>query len=544
MLPHERALPCRYNRIVVRRAVCLLWLSMLVCVAVSAQQPEGWGRTLVVIPFENSSPTPGLEWLGEGFAETLRWQLDSPLLYVATREERLRAYDRQGIPAGLHPSRATLFRLAEQMDVDYTVLGSYRFEGDILTVKAQFLDMRAPKLLPEVTEYEGLTNLGSLESALAWDLLHQIRPDFALPKDKYVAGIPPQRLDALDAYVHGVLASDTDEKIRYFLEAVRISPAFAEAWLELGKAYFANEAYGSASAALQKVPASATIAREANFYLGLSSCARGDLDTAQKAFEFVVARLPLAEVYNNLGVVGARRGQKRSAADFERAIENDPSDPDYHFNLGLAMGRAGDRVRAAREMRTVLEHRPGDAEARALLDSFNSAAGSGPNNPTATKYPPERLKVEYQENAFRQMKMQIQSWAEQQFARSDPRSHARYHVELGRELLGHGFVSEAESEFRHAASVDPASPSPHTALAEAYQAAGDAARARSEAEASLRIRESAEAYVVLTRLDLGENRAAEAEKEINRALQLEPRNLSALDLKRAVTATLDGKEQP
>ena len=431
------------------------------------------------------------------------------------------------------------------MDVDYTVLGSYRFNGNNLSVNAQLVDMHAPKLLPEVTETDQLTNLGSLGSALAWDLLHQLRPDLALSKDKYVAGMPPQRLDALDAYVHGVLASNTDEQIRYFREAARLSPTFAEAWLALGKAYFANDSYESASSALQKVPPSATIAREANFYLGLSSCARGDLETAQRAFEFVVARLPLAEVYNNLGVVAARRGQKRAAADFERAVEDDPSDPDYHFNLGLTLGRAGDRTRAVREMRAVLEHRPGDAEARALLESFNSAANGVPNN--STKFPAERLKREYQENAFRQMKMQIQSWAEQQFARSDPRSHARYHVELGRELLGHGFVSEAESEFRHATTVDPTSPFPHTAIAEAYFAGGDATRARAEAEASLRIRESAEAYAVLTRLDLGENHAAEAEKDINRALQLEPRNSSALDLKRAVTAALSGinrKEQP
>ena len=81
---------------------------------------------MVVIPFENTSPTPGLEWLGESFPETFHEQLNSPVLYVASREERLRAYDRQGVPAGVHASRATLYRLAEQMDVDYAVLGSYQ----------------------------------------------------------------------------------------------------------------------------------------------------------------------------------------------------------------------------------------------------------------------------------------------------------------------------------------------------------------------------------------------------------------------------------
>jgi tetratricopeptide (TPR) repeat protein len=531
---------------VAKSAVSLLWLCFVACagLAVSAQPSLVAGRTLVVIPFENLSPAPGLEWLGEGFAETLHSQIDSPVLYVASREERLRAYDRLGIPAGIHPSRATLYRLAEQMDVDYAVLGSYRVEGDSLIVRAQLLDMRTPKLLPEVTESERLTNLGNLDSALAWDLLRSVRPDFELAKDRYVASVPELRLDALDAYVHGILVPDADDKIRYFREATRVSPAFAEAWLELGKAYFAKNAFESASMAFQKIPGTATVAREANFYLGLSSCAQGDLDTAQNAFEFVAARLPLAEIYNNLGVVAARKGQKRAVADFERAVEDDPSDPDYHFNLGLAVARAGDRARAAREMRAVLEHRPGDAEAHALFDSYSSMASGVPNASLAAKPPVERLKREYQENAFRQMKTQIQGWAEQQFARSDPRSHARYHIELGRELLAHGFVSEAVSQFRHAADVDPSSPVSHAALAEAFQAEGDAGRARAEAETSLRIRESAEAYVVLTRLDLGEHQAENAEKDINRALQLEPQNSNALELKVAVNATLSGKEQP
>jgi len=139
------------------------------------------GQTMVVIPFENNSPTPGLEWLGESFPETFHAQLNSPVLYVASRDERLRACDRQGIPAGVHPSRASLYRLAEQMDVDYAVLGSYKYDGQRLTATAQLLDMRAEKLLPAVSESAPLADLGSLQSALAWDLLRQIRPDFSTP---------------------------------------------------------------------------------------------------------------------------------------------------------------------------------------------------------------------------------------------------------------------------------------------------------------------------------------------------------------------------
>jgi tetratricopeptide (TPR) repeat protein len=537
-------LPCRYNGVVVRRAVCLLAVSLFLCAALHAQQNPAWGHTLVVIPFENTSPTPGLEWLGEGFAAALRAQLDSPLLYVATREERLRAYDRQGIPAGLHPSRATLYRLAEQMDLDYAVLGSYRFDGENLTATAQLLDMRAPRLLPIATEAGRLTEVGNLQSALAWDVLRLMRADFALPKDKYIASVPAMRLDAWDSYIHGLLAAAAEEKVRHFREAVRLNPSFAEAWLELGKAYFEQKSFESAASAFEKVPPSSAVAREANFYLGLSGCAHGDYETAERAFEFVAARLPLAEVYNNLGVVAARRGQKRAVIDFERAVENDPSDPDYRFNLALALNRAGDRPRATRELRAALERRPDDAEVKAELNSLTSPAGSVVNSAAISKPPPERLKRGYQENAFRQMTMQMQSWAERQFARSDPRSHARYHLELGTELLAHGFVTEAEAEFRHAATVNPASPAPLAALAEVYEARSDSSQARAQAEASLRVGESVEAYLVLTRLDLGEGRTDAAGQSINRALQLEPANPAAQDLKRTLAAKLAEKGQP
>src|SRR5208337_3520694 len=195
-----RHLRYRYNQLVVKHsAVFVFVVSLLLFPSLRAQDTPAQivvGRTMVVIPFENASPTPGLEWLGESFPETFHQQLNSPVIYVTSRDERLRAYDRQGVPTGIHPSRATLYRLAEQMDVDYAVLGSYRYDGQRLTVTAQLLDMRAQKLLPAATESAPLADLGNLQSALAWDLLRLIRTDFSVPKDKYIAGMAAPRLDA------------------------------------------------------------------------------------------------------------------------------------------------------------------------------------------------------------------------------------------------------------------------------------------------------------------------------------------------------------
>ena len=561
---------CRYNQVAVKSFAVLLSLApLLFCLPLHAQESaiagqasaqatsarSAVGRTMVVIPFENSSPTPALEWIGESFPETFHQQLNSPVLYVASRNERLRAYDRQGVPAGVHASRATLYRIAEQMDVDYAVLGSYQYDGTRLTVTAQLLDMRAQKLSPAATESAPLSELGNLQSALAWDLLHFIRADFPVPKEKYIASVVPIRLDALENYVRGTLATTADEKIQCYRDAARLNPDYAQAWLALGKAYYAQHAYEPAIAALSQVhqssaqsgvaSASGAIAREANFYLGLAAYAHGDFAKAETAFQFVAERLPLAEVYNNLGVVAQRRGQKRATDYFQRAIQDDPSDPDYHFNLAVTLAQAGDRTGATRELRATLDHRPGDSDAKLLLDSFAATSSGGivPSGATS-KIPQERIKHNYEEDAFRQMTTQIESWAEQRFVKSDPRTHARYHIELGRELLAHGFTTEAEAEFRHAAAVDPASAAPLTALAEDYDARGDYTEARAEAEAAQRVRESAEAYLVLARLDLRENKTDSAAQNINRALQLEPANSAGQDLKRTLAAKLAEKAQP
>lgn len=539
-------------------AVFVFVVSLLFCPPLRAQDSTASdrtvvnrivvGHTMVVIPFDNASPTPGLEWLGESFPETFHEQLNSPVLYVASRDERLRACDRQGVPAGVHPSRATLYRLAEQMDVDYALLGSYRYDGAQLTAIAQLLDMRAQKLSPAATESGPLAELGSLQSALAWDLLRLIRTDFSEPKDKYIASVAPARLDAQENYIRGMLATTAEEKVQHYREATRLNPDYAQAWLELGKTYYAQRAYEPAIAALSQVQQSSlmsgAVAREANFYLGLAAYSHGDFAKSESAFEFVAARLPLAEVYNNLGVVATRRGQKKAVDYFERAIQNDPSDADYHFNRAVTLTQAGDRAGAARELHATLDHRPNDAEAKMLLDSLTPPAGSIVPSSLTTKAPLERVKRNYEEDAFRQMTTQIGSWAEQQFARSDPRAHARFHVELGKELLAHGFSTEAEAEFHHAAAVDPSSTAPLTALAEDYDARGEAREARAQAEAALRIRESAEAYLILARLDLRENRMEAAARNINRVLQLEPGNPAGQDLKRTLAAKLAEKAQP
>jgi Flp pilus assembly protein TadD/TolB-like protein len=518
---------------------------LLLSTAALAQGPANTGLNVLVVPFENQSQAPGIAWISDSFPELFQERLNSANLFVLPREDRIRAYDRVGIPVELHPSRATLYRIAEQLDVDYAVLGLYRFDGRTFSATAQLLDMRRQHLLPEMSESGPLIQLIDIQTALAWDILHALRPDISVTKQAFVAAAPPIRLDAFENYIRGITAPTAEGQIQHSREAVRLSPAYPEALLQLGKAYYRGKQYEQAMSTLAHVPEDNPLAREATFYLGLAAYYQGDYPRAESAFRFVAARLPLAEVYNNLGVVSSRGDRKSAAEYFQKAIDADPNDPDYHFNLAIELYRTGDAGGASRQLREALSLRPTDAAAKSLFDTIGSDFSAQRTVvPASQKAPVERIRANYDESSFRQLALKIEAAAEQRLSKTDPKTHAQFHADRGHQLLAEGFLSEAENEFREAIALNPSNPEAHAGLASVLEAENSPDGARAEANEALRLREFPEPLLVLAKLDLRDNRAEAAAESIDRALRLEPSNASALALKRAVAAKLAQEAQP
>ncbi|MGI9101923.1 MAG: tetratricopeptide repeat protein [Terriglobales bacterium] len=520
------------------RIAALLLVSVL-AIAAGAQvrNPPASARMIVVLPFENTSKAPGLEWISESFPEILGQRLASPELYVVSREDRTFAFDRAGVPANVHLSRATLFRIAEQMDADFVVLGSYNFNGQTFTAEAELLDMKALRLSPAMIESGPLLRLAELQTALAWDLLRQLRSQPLPPREQFLAAAPAVRLDALESYVRGLLATSRPEKIKRFREAIRLTPDYNMAMLQLARTYYAGHDYEQAANWFARVPRNSPQGREASFYLGLSEYYTGEFEKAESAFSFLVSRLPLTEVYNNLGVVAGRRGKRSAIEYFQKATKADPSDPDYHFNFGVELYKFGDTAGAARQMREVLSLRPTDTEARSFLETIPGSAAASLRNADshspAAKAPLERIKRNYDETSFQQLALEIQNATELRLSKTDPRTHAAYHVDHGRELLAQGFLSEAEKDFREAVLLDPLNVAAHVGLARTLEETNESS-ARWEAESALRLQPSVDALLVLARLDLKSNQPQAAQNDVDRALALEPNNSAALALKRTI----------
>jgi Tfp pilus assembly protein PilF/TolB-like protein len=499
-------------------------------------QPVRSSHILLILPFENVSSAPGIDWIGESFPEVIGNRMAAMPLFVISRDDRLYAFDRLGIPIGAKPSRATVYEIAQQMDADYVVMGRYNFDGSTFSAHAQVMDMGKLRMSPALSESGKLTDLIRIQTALTWDVLHSVGMAESISRDEFQAQFSPIRLDALEHYIRGVVAPNQQERIKHFKEAIRLEPGHTLAMLQLGKTYYNARDYEQAVTWFSKVPQNDRNANEAQFYLGMAAFYTGQYEKAESAFRFLTRRLPLTEVYNNLGVVAALRGDKHARTYFERSTQTDPNDPDYHFNLAVELCRQGDNTGAIRELKQLLSIR-GDAEARTFLDNLSS--GSAPKD----HLPLQRIKSNYDESSFRQIAMEIENSNEARLQKTDPVTHAAFRVQRGQQWLEQGLVSEAERDFREAVILDPTNSEAHSGLARILEDAHDSKGARNEARVSLRLKPSAEAYLVLARLDLAEDDPQAAEQNVERALALEPGNAAATSLKSAIATALSHKSQ-
>ncbi len=489
------------------------------------------------MPFENQSRAPGLDWVGESFPETLGPRLTQAGMLVVERKDRQYAFERAGLPVGTRVSRATLFRVAEEIDADYAVLGSYTFDGRTFTARAQLMDLKRLRLMPETVESGALTQLLEIQSALAWDLLRQLQLVPNTAKNSFLNTAAGVRLDALENYVRGVIATEPAEKLKFLREAVRISPAYAEAQFQLGKSLFQANDYDSATAALNKVPPDSALYGEAQFYVGLANYYIGRYEWAEKAFQAVADRVPLIEVYNNLGVIAARRG--KDARDyFSRAAQADTRDADYRFNLAVAMYRAGDTQGAQRQLRDAIALRSQDGEAKSLLELVTAGAPF-----PVTKPPLERVKKNYDESSYRQLASEIAATRELRLAALPTQAHAAEHVKDGNELFAESNGAAAENNFREAILLDPTNAAAHVGLAKVLEAEDQFAEARAEANAANRLKVTVDAFLVLARIDLKQNKTESAADNVARALRVEPDNRDAAALKLEVDKRKTGTQE-
>ena len=96
---------------------------------------------LLVLPFDNRTGQPSLEWIREAAAEILSMRFASAGFQPTSRADRMYALDHLGLPQGFQPSRASSLKLAQTLDADSIVVGSYTTDGSGIVAEARLVDV-------------------------------------------------------------------------------------------------------------------------------------------------------------------------------------------------------------------------------------------------------------------------------------------------------------------------------------------------------------------------------------------------------------------
>ena len=123
-----------------------------------------------------------------------------------------------------------------------------------------------------------------------------------------------------------------------------------------------------------------------------------------------------------------------------------------------------------------------------------------------------------------------------------PEKRAQKLAGQAKDYLDRGLLLEAERLYQSALAVDSRVAEAHAGLAEVRERTGDADGARKEAHAALELAPSADAYLVLARLDLAANHLDEADKEVGEAIALNPASRVAQELKQQIEARVGPKK--
>ncbi len=558
------------------RAIVVLCAALLVAVSLRAQQsPPDQAASqaansgvYLVFPFENAGATPRLDWLGEGLEELTIQYLSAGVQQVYSHAGRTAELERNGLPPSAKLSRASMLRIAQDLDADFVIFGSFTSDGKSLTVEARILRTDPLTLLPAVRETGPLDSLMDLQSKIVWRLLSTNDRAYRPTLPEFSKAQRPVRLDAFEHYVRGLLATEDEPRLRELREASRLEPTWPDPYFALGETYFLRNDCNTALTFFTHVPPAHNRYVEALFSTGVCRLQLNQPERAEELFTSLQKALSgagngdsqpgasgadLPEILNNLAIARARQAKGAAAqSDLRRATDLDPDEDDYPFNLGLLALQSGDFAAAAASFREASERRPENPEDRALLVASLDLAGKkveadeeretaaealGPNALPAVRLEPRadlisrlaRVRMELDTTALR---LEIASAAGMGNSAASSASLATLasHIRRARQELIAGHLDTAETEFRVVLRTEPANAAAHRGLAEIHRRRGKLDDAVSELQASLQSRDSAVVRTLLARVYLEQKKTDLARAEVQRALKLAPNYSEAKQL--------------
>jgi TolB-like protein/DNA-binding winged helix-turn-helix (wHTH) protein/Tfp pilus assembly protein PilF len=284
-------------------------------------------HSVAVLPFRNLAPDSGQDYLVDGMTDQLITQLGKNSSLRVISYGSVMQY--KGVQSSIRDT-------ARQLNVDMIVEGSYLRAGQKVRITAQLMDARDDREIWTQAYEESDADLLAMQDQVINDIAHRIA--FALGGNLSSAGEQPVNAQARDAYLRGRYlwnqrtVHGLTESIRYYTEALRADPHYAEAYAGLAESYVLLSIYGDVHPS-------------------------GSLTKAQSAAESALQLdSNLSQAHTALAAVKTDRDWDWSGAEreYRRALELNPGDPTAHHWYALHLSRLGRWQEAETEIQRAL----------------------------------------------------------------------------------------------------------------------------------------------------------------------------------------------
>ena len=527
--------------------------------------------TIVTMPFENISGRSEYNWIGESFAATLSDLMDRPGMVAIWPDERNVAYKQEGLPATAILTHATMIKIAERAGANLVVMGTYRVAGEgresTISITARVIDIREGRLVGREFNRGGpLIDLQKLQGDLAYEILYQHNPALPFSRDQIVTQATQAPIGAYENYIKGTLTHDNTARIGFLERAIkefgeRDGSRYIPAVFELGRLQYEAGSYKEALEQLSLVDSKNPRYEEAQFYIGIAMDGIGETDKALASQQTLAARLPLYEIYNNIGVFLLKKKQYVDAINhLKPAVDAAPRDTDTLFNLGYAYFLAKDYENAVATLKTETERRLSDGEAFYILSkvraALNDQAGAVAAADQAKKLVASyaqwetkgvpllaRTKLAFSKANYYRYKREIDERLNLQTRITTQTPQSESLLELANKAFFAGRDEEALAALGKLLQTSPQNHDAHLLMGRIYERRGDFDRATNALKAAVFWNPKlVAAHVLLGRIAVFKNDCAAAQSSAAKALQADPNNQEAQALKRMIEDKCKTKE--
>jgi len=190
--------------------------------------------SILVLPFQNLTPAPEREMLGDSIADAVITELAGvPGLRVIARGSAVQFKD-----SGRSPSQ-----FAADLQVDYVVEGSVQLRAGRVAVSAKLTDTHSRSYVWAQTQETEMAKLPDFERELSRQIVARIHVPLPPASGEQVARRRAASWEAESAFLKGQYFlyqwdnGGAEKSVGLFQETVRLDPNYAPAWAWLSQAY-------------------------------------------------------------------------------------------------------------------------------------------------------------------------------------------------------------------------------------------------------------------------------------------------------------------